>query len=82
MNDNYLSGYELDLQFKQYNIDVGLGNYSIANFLDYIDANLLFSDVAIKEKDIHFYNATNTTETKQLIVNALNKLREIIGGGK
>lgn len=79
--DKEINGIQLDTYLNEYNINTNLDvihyreSYALNNYIDKINTSLFFKEEEIQIEEIQFKENTQEQE-KELIVIALNKLRE------
>ena len=76
-----IDGTQLEQYLDNYYIDTGLNvihykqNYSLDNYISEFNTNVIYKDIDIEIDDVDFLEPT-TLQEKELIVDALNRLRE------
>ena len=79
--DIIINGIQLDTYLKQYKINTYLDlihykeSYELSNYVSTVNTSIFYKDEKITDKDIQF-NSNITNQEKELILTALNKLRE------
>lgn len=79
--DIIINGIQLDTYLKQYKINTYLDlihykeSYELSNYISTVNTSIFYKDEKITDKDIQF-NSNITNQEKELILIALNKLRE------
>lgn len=79
--DIIINGIQLDTYLKQYKINTYLDlihykeSYELSNYVSTVNTSIFYKDEKITDKDIQF-NSNITNQEKELILIALNKLRE------
>ena len=81
MENKYLTPIEINTYLKIYKIQTGLPemnylqDFNLDKYIYNVQSNLLYGDNEITVNDIDFIEENNTEQTKEYIVNALNKFR-------
>lgn len=79
--DIIINGIQLDTYLKQYKINTYLDlihykeSYELSNYISTVNTSIFYKDEKITDKDIQF-NSNITNQEKELVLIALNKLRE------